>query len=212
MEVAHGLSENMQNDHVLIWFLRDQVGPGSHGAGGGPNGRLGPSRSFDWRTEKSSGLWNLAFLARGAEIMALSSGRGPTFYSPHTHPTPAHSEGIWLCSQSAKNVWCKAEHDGSGEGLEQWCLFLRRDFSGDSPETRQNWKCPVKVYDLWSCFSQLLNFFKQMKTNRKGNWCWNVSELIHVLKYTSWTLTDTDISSQTDTTRMRCSHCRKESI
>lgn len=99
------------------------VGSDSHGAGGGPNRRPGPFRSFDWRTERSSGLWNLAFLARGAEIMALSSGRGPTFYSQHTHPTLAHSEGIWLCSQSSKNVWCKAVHDGSSKGLQQWFLF-----------------------------------------------------------------------------------------
>lgn len=91
---------------------------GSCGAGGGPSGRLGPSRSFDWRTERSSGLWNLAFLARGAEIMALSRGRGPTFYSPYTHPTPAHSGGIWLCSQSAKKMfWCEAGHDG---GYRRW--------------------------------------------------------------------------------------------
>lgn len=80
-----------------------------------------PSRSFDWRPERRSGLWNLAFLARGAEIMVLSSGSGLTFYSPHTHPSPAHSEGIWLFSQSAgkKMFDVKAGRDGSGEGLDQ---------------------------------------------------------------------------------------------
>lgn len=93
-----------------------------------------PLRSFDWRTERRSGLWNLAFLARGAEIMALSSGRGPTLYSPHTHPTPAHSEGIWLCSQSAKNVWCK--------GGAWW---IRRRFGAGMPLHAEAPKCPVKV-------------------------------------------------------------------
>lgn len=77
--------------------VRDHGGLGSCGDGGGLCGCLGP---LDWRAERRSGLWNLAFLARGAEIMVLSSGSEPTFYSPHTHPTPAHSEGIWLFSQS----------------------------------------------------------------------------------------------------------------
>lgn len=58
---------------------------------------LEPLQRFDWRLEEGSGLWNRAFLTRGAEIMVLSSGRGHTF-----HPsTPPNSEGIWLCSQSA---------------------------------------------------------------------------------------------------------------
>lgn len=121
---CHSLGANMMS------FVRDRLCWRRNG------GRLGPLRRFDWRTERSSGLWNLAFLARGAEIMALSSGRGPTLYSPHTHPTPAHSEGSWLCSQSAKNVWCKAGHDGSGEGLEQWCPLR-----GDSSQTGLKVSC-----------------------------------------------------------------------
>lgn len=33
--------------------------------------------SFDWHLEEGSGLWNVAFLAKGAEIMVLFSEKGP---------------------------------------------------------------------------------------------------------------------------------------
>lgn len=46
--------------------------------------------SFDWHLEEGSGLWNVAFLAKGAEIMVLFGEKGPI--SP---PFPSLCPPIW---------------------------------------------------------------------------------------------------------------------
>lgn len=182
------LSKNTQSERVWSTFWGINGWIGSHGAGGGPSGRLGPLRSFDWRTERSSGLWNLAFLARGAEIMALSSGRGPTFYSPHTHPTPAHSEGIWLCSQSAKKMFDVRR--GMMDSVKVW--------SSDAPSASDteafpgDWKVSKCATQKWS--SALRLNVKACHTLRvcvcrSQSCCWTLC--LHIFDFHKLTNTET---------------------
>ncbi len=84
--------------HMHLSLIRLYPGYGRFcGSGHGGGWRL----SFDWHLEEGSGLWNVAFLAKGAEIMVLFSEKRPP--SPLSVP---QSEGIWLCGYSVKRVWC----------------------------------------------------------------------------------------------------------